>query len=466
MKRMFSIVIAIYNTEQYLKECIDSVINQTIGFQENVELILVNDGSIDNCEKICLEYQKKYPNNIIYIYQENSGVSAARNAGINKSTGKYINFLDSDDKFSNNLLEVVKKIIVEEKVNICAVRPEFFDFISGNTSVESCFKNNKKINILEDKDFTQQAVNNVFIKRTIIKNHFFDEKLSIGEDAMFINSIFLRNPMYYVTNLATYYQRRRQSNDSLSECAFNKKTFYIDTVNNYFIKIIEKSKIELGYVPIFLQKDISRYIAWMLQSNVVEKILNKKEIVELIKNLENITKNIDLDNILNDNYIEIEYKYLLSLLKQEKINVFFTDELIKLDRDTQSNRYKYIFVNHSLNSYILKNDKEKIILYALEMNKFYNKLLNEKNKILEQNINQKLKLEEMEKSFNIEINNLNIKNQKINEDCLEKKKELENMRNNYNILKEEYEKIILSKSWKITSPLRKIRNIFKKEVKK
>ena len=77
MKYKISIVMPFYNSESYIEEAIESVINQTIGF-ENIQLILVNDGSNDNSEKICLKYKNIY-NNIIYIKQENGGVSSARN---------------------------------------------------------------------------------------------------------------------------------------------------------------------------------------------------------------------------------------------------------------------------------------------------------------------------------------------------------------------------------------------------
>lgn len=97
-----SIIIPIYNREKYLKECIESVVAQTI-FNE-IELILVNDGSTDNSEDICLEYVKTY-SNIKYFYQENKGVSFARNLGLSKAQGEYVYFLDSDDTINNIFIE-------------------------------------------------------------------------------------------------------------------------------------------------------------------------------------------------------------------------------------------------------------------------------------------------------------------------------------------------------------------------
>ena len=78
----FSVVMAVYNVGYYLKEAIDSLINQTLSFEENIQLILVDDGSLDNSLEIAQAYQEKYPKNIIVLSKENGGVSSARNLGL------------------------------------------------------------------------------------------------------------------------------------------------------------------------------------------------------------------------------------------------------------------------------------------------------------------------------------------------------------------------------------------------
>ena len=93
----FSIIMAVYNVENYLNEAIDSIINQSIGFEENVQLILVDDGSIDKSKDIAKDYESKYPNNIIFLSKENAGQASARNLGLKHAKGKYLNFLDSDE---------------------------------------------------------------------------------------------------------------------------------------------------------------------------------------------------------------------------------------------------------------------------------------------------------------------------------------------------------------------------------
>ena len=146
----FSVIMAIYNTENYLRESIKSLINQDINFKENIELILVDDGSTDNSKEICLEYQKKFPNNITYIYQEHEGQAKARNRGLKIASGKYINFFDSDDKFSlstfGNVFEFFEKYYNE--TDIVTIPIELFDRINGPHNLNYKFKSTGIVNLL------------------------------------------------------------------------------------------------------------------------------------------------------------------------------------------------------------------------------------------------------------------------------------------------------------------------------
>ena len=101
-EKKLSLVITVFNSEEYLAEAIDSVIDQSIGFRDNISLILVDDGSTDGSEIICRDYQNRYPDNIRYIKKENGGVSSARNAGIEAAEGRYLAFLDSDDTWDKD----------------------------------------------------------------------------------------------------------------------------------------------------------------------------------------------------------------------------------------------------------------------------------------------------------------------------------------------------------------------------
>src|SRR5690606_39722826 len=100
-----SIIVPIFNVEKYLKRCIDSLINQSY---KKIEIILINDGSEDNSATICKQYAATYQQ-IVYIEQENQGLSGARNTGIKNSTGEYILFVDSDDYIELDAVEILTK---------------------------------------------------------------------------------------------------------------------------------------------------------------------------------------------------------------------------------------------------------------------------------------------------------------------------------------------------------------------
>lgn len=111
---IFSVIIAVYNTGRYLDDSIGSLLNQTINFT-NIQIILVNDGSSDNSEEICLNYQQKYNKSIIYVKIKHSGVSRARNIGLEYAKGELINFLDADDKWDPQALMYVSMFLKENK---------------------------------------------------------------------------------------------------------------------------------------------------------------------------------------------------------------------------------------------------------------------------------------------------------------------------------------------------------------
>ena len=117
MNDLISIIIPIYNTEKYLKRCLDSVINKSY---ENLEIILINDGSTDASEEICKDYLEK-DKRIKYFKKANGGLSSARNYGIKKSTGKYIGFVDSDDVISYDMFLTLYNNLVETSsdMSIC-----------------------------------------------------------------------------------------------------------------------------------------------------------------------------------------------------------------------------------------------------------------------------------------------------------------------------------------------------------
>ena len=192
-KYKFSVIIPIYNVEEYLEETIISVINQDIGFKENIQIILVNDGSPDNSEAICLKYKEMYPENVVYVYQDNSGVSAARNNGLNYVEGEFINFLDSDDKWEKDVFTKAYKMYREhDDIDVIGVRQKFFEAISSYPSLDYKFNKDKVVDIFNAPDHIQLSVTSGFFRTSSIGNIRYDTRIKYSEDAKFLYEIILQ----------------------------------------------------------------------------------------------------------------------------------------------------------------------------------------------------------------------------------------------------------------------------------
>lgn len=113
---LVSVIVPVYNVEEYLPECLDSILASTY---KNLEIIVVDDGSPDNCPRICDEYAQKDPR-IKVIHQENQGLVGARNTGLKHAHGKYIGFVDSDDAVSPVMYEQLVRAIEETEADLAA----------------------------------------------------------------------------------------------------------------------------------------------------------------------------------------------------------------------------------------------------------------------------------------------------------------------------------------------------------
>lgn len=176
MNSLISIVVPIYNVEQYLQKCVDSLINQTY---KNLEIILVDDGSPDNCPKICDEYAKQ-DSRIKVIHKENGGLSDARNSGMNIATGEYISFIDSDDWIKSEMIEDMYNRMIEDNSDLVSSGVLWVDEdgveIRNATVSENCVLNTEQAmtELINDGKLKQHVWNKLY-KADLIKNIPFDK---------------------------------------------------------------------------------------------------------------------------------------------------------------------------------------------------------------------------------------------------------------------------------------------------
>ena len=168
---LFLIVMSVYNSGLYLSEAIDSIIDQTFNFEENIEIILIENNSIDNSKNICEKYATAFPNNIKIIYQDTPNVSLARNNGLKFcENSEFIGFIDSDDKISPNAIaEVLKFFKKHTDINLAVLPLFFFDNKSGEHSLNYRFKSNKNIvNITDNYSSVHYHIGGTFFRKKAI----------------------------------------------------------------------------------------------------------------------------------------------------------------------------------------------------------------------------------------------------------------------------------------------------------
>lgn len=188
---LVSIIIPVYNIEYYLRECLDSILAQTY---ENIEVILVDDGSTDTSASICMEYRDK-DKRVRFFSQSNSGVSAARNNALDKAKGEYILFVDGDDIVAENIVEsLVRNMSKNVHMSICGF-VKFTDSISFENQIRGTVQLSQE-KLLKELFYGDKIGSGPFcklIRKTSTKNIRFDEKLALGEDLDFLCKLIFAN---------------------------------------------------------------------------------------------------------------------------------------------------------------------------------------------------------------------------------------------------------------------------------
>ncbi|MEK5524009.1 glycosyltransferase family 2 protein [Heyndrickxia sp. FSL W8-0423] len=319
----FAIIIPVYNKERFLKETIESILNQTINFFKYIEVILVNDGSTDKSAEICQLYKNMYPNNIKYIEIENNGPSYARNLGLRMVSNdtSLIGFLDADDKYQNNSLYEVSNFFYKYKVDL-AVIPIMYFTSKGEKREHNLnyrfSKGSRVIDIFKEHSAIHFYAGGVFIKKSILdkKNFNFDESIDYWEDALTLNKYFLLNPTYGVIDQTFYYYRREAVADSLVDNSWSNKKRYNILVENGYLTLVELSIKKYGVVLPYIQFLLVYHLKLFLYKRNSEKIMTNLSEIEkknLILSIINILQYIDEDYILEQNMKHYYKEFLISL---------------------------------------------------------------------------------------------------------------------------------------------------------
>lgn len=298
----YSFIVPVYNTEKYLKKCLDSLVNQTY---KDFEIIVVNDGSTDKSSNIISKYQKKYKN-IIVIDKENEGLSIARNRGVQKSSGKYIIFVDSDDYVSNKLLEEVDKKIDDSDILRFQIATEDEEYTKINEYHEEGFESMcgyDAFKYLSSYHFVEPAWCYVIRKNYYIENKFSFKKGVYHEDFGLIPYVIYKARKVKSIDFIGYYYIQRNG-------SIMNNNDYKKTVKKAFDMIEQYKTMRLFAKNINRKNNLDDYFLSYISNSVIVKAreLKKDEKKVYINELKKLNV---FDGVLVNTRIRRFKKYLM-----------------------------------------------------------------------------------------------------------------------------------------------------------
>jgi len=324
---LISIIVPIYNTEKYLGQCLDSIINQSY---TNFEVLLVNDGSTDSSGIICQEYVEN-DSRFRYFEKDNGGVASARNLGLERSSGAYITFIDSDDWVEQNYLEVLYTALKENDIDVAISTYKRFaqdgvfylrSYSKENDEFLNIGKRNRNSFLeilpkLGELDHSFYSISSKLIKRKIIGNLLFDEQVSYAEDLNFFFHLYLGVESVVFVRDYTYVYRTHDASTSqnvnelqaLQELEIFKKMFQqIDRMGlptfHYFKRMENVVTYRISGFP--TSKAIREYKSFV--SEIRERVTYPQPLISLIVPIYNVENYLwsCLDSIVKQTYSNIE----------------------------------------------------------------------------------------------------------------------------------------------------------------
>lgn len=268
-----SVIIPVYNSEKYLAECLDSVLDQTF---RNMEILLVDDGSTDSSPEICREYAGK-DQRISIVHQENKGVTCARKAGMRAAKGEYIAFVDSDDWIEPCFFDILYKLAEENKadmaVSACAVERDGETTVRVNQFEERCYNKRElkdeiypKMLYFEDGSFYRfgilQYLWNKLYKKSVIEPCIMnlDERIYDGEDVACVFDACLRASSIVIDNHPYYHYRIHAE----SICTSKRDEKYLVNavyLYRYMEQIFQSSEVSQDMLP-----QLRRFISYFINN--------------------------------------------------------------------------------------------------------------------------------------------------------------------------------------------------------
>lgn len=279
MQKKLTVVVPIYNAEQYLEKAIQSIIDQDISFQDAIVLYLVNDGSTDRSGEICDQYAQQYPDNIRHIMKENGGASSARNLGLSLAETRYVTFCDADDYWDPKSFSRMVDFFDQhyEDIDLVASRIKIFGDIEYDHPLNFRFTGNRVIDLTAEPYAIQTIPGNVVYKTDAVQNLSFDENVRLLEDVLFNTKVLLEKKAYGITSDTCYYYRKQYQTSSLSNTVQHDRNWYLGVPRDVFFPLLEYSREKYGRIDPYVQSVIAYFIRWRIPPTGIQETLTEEE---------------------------------------------------------------------------------------------------------------------------------------------------------------------------------------------
>ena len=286
MDSLISVIVPIYNVEKYLDRCVNSIINQTY---KNLEIILVDDGSPDNCPQMCDDYAKK-DSRIRVVHKENGGLSDARNAGMKVATGEYVSFIDSDDYVSLDFYETLLQTMIDNDSDIveCSVVKFYednnFDEYSDDLKVTNYDTLYALDGLISESPFKQHVWNKLYKSSVALDIPYAVGKLN--EDEFWTYQVFGKAKKVTRINQTMYYYFQRGS--SIMGNGYNIRR--LDALEG---KMNRQAYIEKNFPILTTKAKVDLYGSCMFAYQCVLKFMSgndKKKACKIIRDYKNRCK--------------------------------------------------------------------------------------------------------------------------------------------------------------------------------
>ena len=347
-----SVVCPIYNAEAFLAETIESVVQQTIGFEESIQLILVDNGSTDHSAEICREYAGRYPENIAYFtFPEKHNIAAARNFGFTKANGWLVTFLDADDTWSQSSFSEIYQFFQKNNETVDIVFSKIRTFGAGKSTLltpEDLYPKTMLVDIDQNPDLIQLHLNSAVIKKEALHGVLFDEKLTSANEIVFLTNFILDRKQYGFVSEAQYNFRKRADNCNAERTLYLSEGYYTDDLTEGLVGLAKKSNELFGRVHDYVQLVLIQVVFGRIKARLYT--VRGKELEQYKNNLRAVLSYVSDDMVLKVKGQSIEYSIYLYRLKYGDI----------LDKITCKNGVLYL---------------DKVMLYKLKRKKFFDLII-------------------------------------------------------------------------------------------